>query len=133
MYRPCLVCIVYRRKNPESVTIGHSASDPIRLNCDVPLGSVAGPILFTMYSSPLEDIISAHGTDSGIYADETQLDVMFHPDKRDAALWRIEACVQDIKLRLWTRLLKTNLPLMTAKLKLLIFILDSAKHLHSVM
>ena len=39
----------------------------------VPQGSVIGPLSFTMYTSPLEDIIKLHSMNGMIYADDTQI------------------------------------------------------------
>ncbi|KAJ8019516.1 hypothetical protein HOLleu_41145 [Holothuria leucospilota] len=35
--------------------------DPVSLVCGIPQGSVAGPLVFTFFSAPLQDIISSHG------------------------------------------------------------------------
>ncbi|PIK37653.1 putative RNA-directed DNA polymerase from mobile element jockey-like [Apostichopus japonicus] len=39
----------------------------------VPQGSVMGPLSFTMYTSPVEDIIKAHGMSGMLHADDTQV------------------------------------------------------------
>ena len=39
------------------IKIGDSKSDPHQLLSGVPQGSVAGPQIFTLYSSPIEDIV----------------------------------------------------------------------------
>ena len=83
----------------QRVVIKDSVSDPTTLECGVPQGSMAGPIKFVMYSAPLQDIISSHGISSVMYADDTQLYIMFHPDDRNTAISRIEACVDDVKSR----------------------------------
>ena len=44
---------------------------------------MAGPINFVMYSAPLQDIISPHGIGSVMYADDTQLYIIFHSDDRN--------------------------------------------------
>ena len=42
----------------------------------VPQGSVLRPILFTLYTAPLEDIFNDHDVDFMLYVDDTQLYVI---------------------------------------------------------
>ena len=46
----------------QSVTIGNLTSSSRRFEFGVPLGSILGPLLFTLYTAPIQDIISAHIT-----------------------------------------------------------------------
>ena len=48
----------------------------------VPQGSVVGPLMFIMYTTPLYDIIISYGVSGMLYADDTQLYVSFKPDDR---------------------------------------------------
>ena len=64
----------------------------------VPQGSVIGPLSFTMYTAPLDDIIHAHGLGRMIYADDTQVYIVLDDDSDRALLIpKIERCVDDIK------------------------------------
>ena len=46
----------YLKDRTQSVVIGDSPSDRTILKWGVPQGSVAGPLLFTLYSVPLQDV-----------------------------------------------------------------------------
>ena len=50
----------YLSDRAQSVQIENCRSDPIALNFGVPQGSVLGPILFSLYTSPLGDIVRQH-------------------------------------------------------------------------
>ena len=87
----------YMQGRSHSVMIKDIVSPPSYLECGVPQGSVAGPVIFTLYSAPLQDIISAHGVRSVVYADDTQLYLTFNPTELDNAIKRIEACIRDVR------------------------------------
>ena len=46
----------------QCVTIGNTASSSRRFEFGVSQGSIHDPLLFTLYSAPIQDIISAHIT-----------------------------------------------------------------------
>jgi hypothetical protein len=61
----------------QSVLINGVSSSSLPLNTGVPQGSVLGPILFTLYTSPLANLITSHGLSFHLYADDTQLYISF--------------------------------------------------------
>ena len=63
----------------------------------VPQGSVMGPTLYSLYSSPLEDLILANGFRCAIYADDTQLYYMLKKDELSTVIPRLQSCLRDIK------------------------------------
>ena len=72
------------------------------LNCGVPQGSVLGPLLYVLYTSPLADILKRHNRTYHLYADDTQLYVSFKlgsDDLLSSAKSSIEICVQ--KMNNW--------------------------------
>ena len=87
----------YLKNRQQSVIIGGEVSDPTRLDWGVPQGSVVGPELFVIYSSPIEDIIDKHGLSSISYADDTQIYVVIKPSNRDSELAKLENCIEDIR------------------------------------
>ena len=75
-----------------------------------PQGSVLGPLLFSLYTSPLSDVASKHELSFHFYADYRQLYVTFEtPSLNDMELskCRLEGCVLEIDT--WTLLNKLNL------------------------
>ena len=79
----------------QTVTVDGATSEACDLDCGVPQGSGLGPILFTLYASPLEDIITRHELDLMMFADDTQLYMTC--DRAVDSVSKVELCVDDIK------------------------------------
>ena len=79
-----------------TIKIGNHMSDTVLDQYGVPQGSVIGPILFTLYTAPIHDIISSYNLCSMFYADDTQIYTSCTPSDRDTALSNITNCLTDI-------------------------------------
>ena len=89
----------YLSGRTQFVTIGTECSLSRNLICGVPQGSVLGPILYSMYTSPLTDIISKHNMNHHLYADDSQISVSFKPSaagEPSASKQRIESRIHDV-------------------------------------
>ena len=83
-----------------------SASRPLVYG--VPQGSVLGPVLFTLYSQPLSDVISVHNCDYHKYADDTELSKSAPPDQFLSVQSCIQTCIDDVLLWMNSNKLKLN-------------------------
>ena len=70
----------------------------VRTQCDfgVPQGSVLGPFLFSVYVSPIAEVITSHGIQFHQYTDDTQLYVAV---KTESDIRKLEECT--IAIRDW--------------------------------
>ena len=85
-----------RNRHDSDVVIDETYSDPRVIRCGVPQGSVLGPLLFSLYYVPLEDVITSHGIDMMIYADDSQLYIIPMRSNRSVGLEQLELCVDDV-------------------------------------
>ena len=94
-----------------SIQINSKTSPPTVTSYGVPQGSVLGPIIFTIYTTPLADIIKHHKLSYHFYADDTQLYITFKP-KCECSLHEsiacVEKCAMDIKIWMSKKMLKLN-------------------------
>ena len=73
-----------------------SQSHFVSLDTGVPQGSVLGPLLFSIYTSPVGQLIKSFGILHQQYADDTQLFISISPAASTAAVHLVEQCLNYI-------------------------------------
>ena len=89
----------YLSERTQFVKIGAERSSSRNLFCGISQGSVLGPILYSMYTSPLTDIVSKHNMNHHFYADDSQIYLSFKPSaagEPTTSKLRIESCIHDV-------------------------------------
>ena len=93
----------------QSIKIGSTLSDVCKLLFGVPQGSVLGPLLFSLYTTPLSLIISRHkGIKFHFYADDSQVYIHLSHKNVSAAFEKLNRCLDDVKEWMSTSKLKLN-------------------------
>ena len=86
----------YLSQRYQYIRIGTLTSSKRQISSGVPQGSVLGPLLFTMYISPLGDVIRKHGMNFHMYADDVQLYISFCPCDQRKALHELQHCLDEV-------------------------------------
>ena len=101
----------YLSGRTQRIMINESLSKPFNLECGVPQGSCLGPLLFTLYTSELFEIIKYHLPMIHCYADDSQVYISFSPNDRAeqlAVVRNMEDCIRDIRFWMLNNDLKFN-------------------------
>ena len=98
----------YLTGRSQLVKVNGVLSTPQLLLCGVPQGSVLGPLLFTMYTTPLSSIITAFGLKHHLYADDTQIYTSFVAEDITQSLIVVQNCMLAIQVWIDQNMLKLN-------------------------
>ena len=98
----------YLTNRSQFVNIHASNSSVRELTVGIPQGSVMGPVLYLLSTTPLADVIRSHGLDYHMYADDNQLYLSFVTQDVDQAKSKIEECMTSICKWMGVNELKLN-------------------------
>jgi hypothetical protein len=98
----------YLSTRKQFVLVDEHRSQETPLLFGVPQGSVLGPVLFIMYTTPLTDLIRRHSVSHEMFADDTQLLQSAPPDDYDQMISTLQTCTADIDTWMSINKLKLN-------------------------
>ena len=81
----------YLCNRSQSVAVHHEYSPTLSLLRGVPQGSVLGPLLFSLYTTPLSNILADSSVQFHFYADDTQLYVSFSSSESSQSLAKLSS------------------------------------------
>ena len=100
----------YLSQRSQSVVIGNEKSAPLRLEYGVPQGSVLGPVLYSLYTTPLSRHVQSHNILHHFYADDSQLYNVFKslPVEVQKSICDMEGCLETVRSWMSANKLKLN-------------------------
>ena len=98
----------YLTGRSQRIKLGNCLSSRSDLSFGVSQGSVLGPLLFTLYTTPLSSLVPGHAIPHHLYADDSQLYVSFSSGDSAAALNSLQSCLASVQSWMSTNKLKLN-------------------------
>lgn len=99
----------YLSERTQKVKVGNHFSNPSKLPFGVPQGSVLGPLLFIMYTTPISKIITDYSNiHHHLYADDTQVYISVNQENVSSALDQLKDCLWKINNWMSVNKLKLN-------------------------
>ena len=93
----------------QSVSVGNEKSQQMPLECGVPQGSVLGPVIFTLYTQPLANMLrDKYNMYYHFYADDTQIYICGKIDDIPKLLQTTKECIEDVKIWMTNNKLQLN-------------------------
>ena len=87
----------YLSNRTQTVSINNLKSDLAPVFYGVPQGSVLGPVLFVLYTTPLSDVTERHAIHHHSNADDTQLRKSAPPHHVSELVQSMQECLHDVK------------------------------------
>ena len=94
----------YLEGRVQRISVNDTLSNTFALECGLPQGSYLGPLLITIYTSKLFEILLSHLPSAHAYADDSQLYMSFRPSGSLSELETVttlENCI--LEVRAWMR------------------------------
>ena len=92
----------------QRVNLLDKLGEPFKTDYGVPQSSVQGPLLFTLYTTPLSSVISRHNICHHLYADDTQIYLSLSKTGPEMSLSLVQQCLQDVSDWMIASKLKLN-------------------------
>lgn len=98
----------YLTDRSQQIRLDDILSPKVTLPYGVPQGSVLGPILFTLYTTPLGTVIQGQSIAHHFYADDTQLYISFSSADSVSSLNSLKCCLDSVLKWMLLNKLKLN-------------------------
>ena len=98
----------YLHSRKQRIKIDGHLSDAFQLPYGVPQGSVLGPLLFTLYTTPLSSVISKFNVTHHLYADDTQIYLELDSRNFDSSITELTNCLEAVQAWMGNNKLKLN-------------------------
>jgi hypothetical protein len=98
----------YLSDRSQQIKLGDTLSPSVLIPFGVPQGSVLGPVLFTLYTTPLSAVIEGHSIQHHLYADDSQLYISFSSADSASSLTTLQGCLASVERWMSQNKLKLN-------------------------
>ena len=86
----------YLLNRTQSVSIQSHSTPPSSIFTGIPQGSVLGPLLFSLYTSPVSQIFTKAMISYHLYADDTQIYISFSPNQSHDSLSLLSSTLDEV-------------------------------------